>query len=148
MSSTSHWKWCAVIPSVRNHFGLIIQCHIVHCYVSQEVSYCKTVLYQHTVVSCLSLQPFWSSLSGHRRFITNVQWKKLMKLLFFQNVPLHQTRKATDPRKTSTKEAYFEYNLQHRISFTNNSLQGHNGSTKMNLETKGSIRKKKNLTWQ
>lgn len=82
----------------------------------------------------------------NRRFITNVQWKKLMKLLLFQNVPLHQTRKATDPRKTSTKEAYFEYNLQHRISFTNNSLQGHNGSTKMNLETKGSIRKKKNLT--
>ena len=65
---------------------------------------------------------------------------------FFQHVPLHQTRKATDPRKSSTKEAYFEYNLQHRISFTNNSLQGHNRSTKMNLETKGSIRKKKNLT--
>ena len=99
------------------------------------------------LVLCLRLQPFWSSLSGNRRFITNVQWKKLMKLLFFfQNVPLHQTRKATDPRKTSTKEAYFEYNLQQLISFTNNSLQGHNRSTKMNLETKGSIRKKKNLT--
>lgn len=88
MSSTSHWKWCAVIPSVRNHFGLIIQCHIVHCYVSQEVSYCKTVLYQHKLVLCLRLQPFWSSLSGNRRFITNVQWKKLMKLLFFFKMSL------------------------------------------------------------
>ena len=51
--------------------------------------------------------------------------------------------KQIDPRKTSTREAYFEYNLQHLISFTNNSLQGHNRSSKMTLETKGSISKKK-----
>lgn len=147
MSITSHWKWCAVIPSVRNHFGLIIQCHIVHCYVSQEVSYCKTVLYQHTLVLCLRLQPFWSSLSGNRRFISNIQWKKLMKLLCFSKCPFAPDKKSNWSTQNIYQKAYFEYNLQHRISFTNNSLQGHNGSTKMNLETKGSIRKKKNLTW-
>ena len=63
---------------------------------------------------------------------------------FFSKLPFTpDNEKQIEPRKTSTKEAYFEYNLQHPFSFPNNTLQGHNRSSKMTLETKGSISKKK-----